>query len=252
MGAPELPGLVPAADYLTIMVRPTPYDLVFTDLADERFPAIQAAMDAAGYDHSDRDAFLLLRETVELLRDLRPDDGLGEGIDQLAALLHHAFLYRESGKTVITVDAPALDDLLRPGACTPGASPPGDLSPATYLQLPPGRVWATVVPGEAAEPMDGCFIHPAPTPGVIRTLGVFGVRPDRDGFSVVEAAGARPVALERADGSELFSSTLSGGAAAGLRSLAGPEELLELAWRSLPATNPTPVHAPTGAGQWTV
>jgi hypothetical protein len=55
--------------------------------------------------------------------------------------------------------------------------------------------------------------------------------PDRPGFSVVEVAGSRPSPLMRPDGSPLFSTTLPGGAAAGLYSLVGEEELLELGWR---------------------
>jgi hypothetical protein len=66
---------------------------------------------------------------------------------------------------------------------------------------------------------------------MLRVLGVFGIHRDREGFSVVEAAGARPVGLARADGSGLFEPTLPGGRAAGLFSISGVEELLELGWR---------------------
>jgi hypothetical protein len=66
----------------------------------------------------------------------------------------------------------------------------------------------------------------------LRVLGVFGVHPDREGFSVVEAAGKRPTALARQDGTPLFSPTLPGGAAARLLSLTGEEELLDLGWRT--------------------
>jgi hypothetical protein len=63
-------------------------------------------------------------------------------------------------------------------------------------------------------------------------LGVFGLHRDRAGFSVVEVTGSRPGALVRADGSGLFSPTLPGGVAAGLFSLTGEVELLELGWRT--------------------
>jgi hypothetical protein len=63
-------------------------------------------------------------------------------------------------------------------------------------------------------------------------LGVFGIHPEREGFSVVEAVGPQPVALERPDGTELFSPTLAGGQAAGLFSITGEEELLDLGWRT--------------------
>jgi hypothetical protein len=60
---------------------------------------------------------------------------------------------------------------------------------------------------------------------------VFGLQPERAGFTVVEVSGSRPVGLARADGSALFSPTLPGGVAARLFSLVGAEELLELGWR---------------------
>jgi hypothetical protein len=63
-------------------------------------------------------------------------------------------------------------------------------------------------------------------------LGVFGIHRDRQGFSVVEVTGHRPAGLARADGSQLFDPTLPGGRAAGLFSISGMEELLELGARS--------------------
>jgi hypothetical protein len=65
----------------------------------------------------------------------------------------------------------------------------------------------------------------------LRVLGVFGIHRDREGFSVVEAAGPRRSGLARADGSRLFDPLLPGGRAAGLFSISGEEELLELGWR---------------------
>ena len=87
-----------------------------------------------------------------------------------------------------------------------------------------------MIDDEAAEPMDGCFVHAAG--GELRVLGIFGLRPDREGFSAVETAGPRPHELERPDGTPLFSPVLTGGEAAGLYSLVGGEELLELGWRT--------------------
>ena len=49
----------------------------------------------------------------------------------------------------------------------------------------------------------------------------------------VEATGDRAEGLAREDGSPLFDPTLPGGAAAGLRSIVGEAELLELGWRTL-------------------
>jgi hypothetical protein len=79
--------------------------------------------------------------------------------------------------------------------------------------------------------LDGFFQYGA-RPDFLRVLGVFGIHPERPGFSVVEVAGPRPRDLSRPDNSPLFAPTLVGGSAAGIYSLTGGEELLELGWRS--------------------
>ena len=210
-------------------VRPTPFDFVFAPLADERFPAIRAALAAAGRDPRDRDAFLLVPEVVMLVREFRPDRGLGEGIDQLAALIHHAYLFWDSGCRVVAIGAEELGRLLADGA-DPAAGAKAEPSSARYVQVPERRVWARPVEGEPFEPLDGCFLDPAPDGG-LRVLAVFGLRPERAGFTVVEAQGARLAGLVRPDGTALFAPVLEGGAQAGLHTLAGTEELLELGWR---------------------
>jgi hypothetical protein len=71
-------------------VRSTPFDLAFQDFAQSEFPGIRTALEKAGVEPRDRDAFLMVPEVISLIRELRPDEGLGAGIDQLAALVHHA------------------------------------------------------------------------------------------------------------------------------------------------------------------
>jgi hypothetical protein len=100
------------------------------------------------------------------------------------------------------------------------------------VQLPERRVWAEVLPGQPHEPLDGCFVDRDLDPTSLSVLGIFGVHRDRPGFSVVEVSGPRSAGLARTDGSRLFASTLAGGSAAHLFSVAGAEELLELGWRS--------------------
>ena len=78
----------------------------------------------------------------------------------------------------------------------------------------------------------------------LRVLGVFGLRPERQGFSVVEATGPRPANLRRPDGTALFAPVLPGGSVARLHSLVGAEELLELGWRARQLAAPST----TGAG----
>lgn len=209
--------------------RPTPFDLVFGDTAGTIFPNIRLALRQSGPEPHDRDAFMMLREVVRLLRELRPEEGLGEGIDQLAALIHHSYLFWAAGCSVAHLSGEQLDDLL--GLALPRGEEQHD-PPPCYVQFPERRIWARAVAEKPPEPLDGCFIYAWPDQSALRVLGVLGLHRDRAGFTVVEVAGSRPFTLLRPDGSQLFSPTLAGGAAAGLFSLAGEEELLELGWRA--------------------
>jgi hypothetical protein len=221
----------------------TPFDLVFGEIGARTFPDIQAALSRAGADPRDRDAFLMTREAVSLLRELRPEEGMGEAIDQLAALIHHAYLFWAGGGNTITLQIPELEALLAGSPQIPDQHPePG----AYYVQLPERRIWAKAVLGSAPEPLDGCFVASLPDETSLRVLGIFGLRPERFGFTVVEVTGARAPGLSRSDGSELFSPTLPGGAAAGLFSLVGGEELLELGWRTRALAAP----ASAEVGRW--
>ena len=215
--------------------RPTPFELVFAPLADERFPAIRSALVEARRDPRDRDSFLLVRDVVTLVRDFRPESGLGEGIDQLAAFIHHAYLFWDAGCPLIVIGPEALARLLAdpPG---PVAEPQAEPRQAQYVQVPERQLWARPVEGEPFEPLDGCFLDLDPD-GRLRALAVFGLRPDRPGFTVVEARGPRPAGLVRPDGTALFAPLLPGGAEAGLHTLAGAEELLELGWRMREASS---------------
>jgi hypothetical protein len=210
------------------MSRPTPFELVFTRAAESSFPRIAASLAAGGHDPADRDAFLMDREVITLLRDLRPEEGLGEAMDQMVALVHHAYLAWAGGNVTIPIGREAAEELLdQPPSDAPASTDVG----AYYAQLPERMVWASVIEDESPEPLDGLFVSRAPG-GALRVLGIFGLRPERGGFSAVESSGPRLAGLAREDGSPLFDPTLSGGAPAGLRSLVGEAELLELGWRT--------------------
>jgi hypothetical protein len=223
------------------MARITPFDLVFNRAAESSFPRIASSLAAGGHDPADRDAFLMDREVVTLLRDLRPDEGLGEAMDQMVALVHHAYLAWADGGVTISVGREAAEELLAKAA---EAADSKDL-PAYYAQFPERMIWAAVVEDEAPEPLDGIFVSQVPG-GDLRVLGIFGLRPERAGFSAVEATGGRAEGLAREDGSPLFDPTLPGGAAAGLRSIVGEAELLELGWRTLSLA----AGVETGGARW--
>jgi hypothetical protein len=229
------------------MTRVTPYDLVFAELAEARFPAVLDACRRERIDRHDRDRLLLLREMVTLLHDLRPDEGIGDGTDEFVAFVHHAFAFWADGLVVHEVGEAALRTVLTgnatPAPRAPGdadasrtavrpaaGAPPGPLTRSCYIAVAERQVWGLPVPEAAHEPLDGLFLLPAPG-GTLRVLGAFGVHPQRLGLTVAEAAGARADALARADGTPLFAPRLPGGREAGLHEVAGAEELLELGWR---------------------
>lgn len=209
------------------MARLTPLELVFHRLAESSFPRIAASLAAGEHDPADRDAFLMDREVITLLRDLRPDEGLGEAMDQMVALVHHAYLTWAAGGVTVPIGRETAEELL---AAERPDGEPKDLPPY-YAQFPERLVWASVVENEAPEPLDGVFVSRDPGE-LLRVLGIFGLRPDRPGFSAVEAAGPRAPGLTREDGTALFEPVLPGAAAAGLYSITGEEELLELGWRT--------------------
>jgi hypothetical protein len=209
--------------------RPTPFDLVFAALADERFPAITESLAARGTDPHNRDAFLLDREAAGVLHELVPDEGAGEGITEHVALLHHAYLFWVHGRWAFSLATPRTRTLL----AEPGSSPDSLTHPAEYfVQFPERLLWAELIPDEPHEPLDGIFVGRLGADWSV--LGIFGLHPGRSGFTVASAAGPRASRLYRERGEPLFAPVLSGGAAAGLHSIVGQEELLELAARTAP------------------
>jgi hypothetical protein len=213
------------------MARPTPYDIAFGPSAEEPFARIQQSLKASERDPHDLDAFVLDREVVSYLRELVPEEGIGSGIEQHIALLHHAYLYWAEGGVVVRPSRTRTETMLR----EPPESAPGEAPKAYYFQLPERLIWGGLAPEEPHQPLDGLFVRPYPNDGFF-LLAVFGMHAGSEGFTVVDLDGYLDTALAREDGSPLFAPVLPGGAAAGLYSIAGGEELMELAARSVPLT----------------
>jgi len=236
-------------------MRPTPFGLVFADVATERFPAIAATLTQQELSSADRDHFVLLEPVGRMLRDIVPQDAGPDALEAHVLLLHHAYRHWAAGGWVYRIGERALEQAAS-GKRIASHLP----HPALYLQLPELRVWGVTTAGGPPgppEPLDGVFVSETSAPGGIAVLGIFGMRPDRAGFSAVGLEGhadvddpvgtEMEVAAARDDGGAAFGPTLAGGAQAGLYSLANAGELLLLTCRLL-ATLPAPAAGGMGTG----
>jgi hypothetical protein len=217
-------------------MRRTPFDVAFGPEAETWFPRIRASLAAARLDPHDAEAFILDREVVTYLRELVPEEGVGQAVAQHVALLHHAYLYWDEGGWIFRLAKDRARTLLLPSGSGPAAVEGGPVvTPprAYYVQFPERLVWGELAPDEPPTPLDGAFIRPWPAGGYF-VLAIFGMHPGHAGFSVVDADGYPEGELLREDGTALFGPMLPGGAAAGLYSIVGAEELLELAARTVP------------------
>lgn len=205
--------------------RPHPFELMFAGFREIRFPAIRGEL----RDESGIHAFLLAAAALELLRELRPDDGLGDAVDDFVALVHAAYLFWRDGERTVTCDEPATRRLCRPEAAIPGRAALA-ANVTEYIQIAPRLIWGQLADEEPFEPLDGWFAIPGD--GGLRVVACFGVHEQRPGVSVVAVEGRRPAKFERPDGTALFAPTMPGGDAAQLHAVSVPEELLLLGWRA--------------------
>jgi len=218
-------------------MRPTPFGLAFGEIA-QRFPAIAEALQQDGAAPVDRDRFVLLEPVGRLLREIVPNDAGADALEAHVLLLHHAFLHWSGAGRVYQIGELALRRAVSGKQITTQLP-----QPALYLQLPELRVWGAPNSAAPPEPLDGMFVSAAAAPGGVGVLAIFGLRPDRPGFSAVGIEGRADaddpgnteieVAAARDDGSPPFGPTLAGGSAAGLYSVANAGELLLLTGRLL-------------------
>ncbi len=216
-------------------MRATPFALAFGDI-EPRFPAIAEALQQDGAAPTDRDRFVLLEPVGRLLREIVPEDAGADALEAHVLLLHHAYLFWAAGQPIYQISDQTLRRAVAEKQIT--ARLP---HPAQYLQLPELRVWGSPNEASPPEPLDGMFVSAAPSEagggaGAISVLAIFGMRPDRPGFSAVGLEGrADPIEITAArdDGTAPFAPNLAGGTAAGLYSVANAGELLLLTCRLL-------------------
>ncbi len=205
--------------------RELPFEAIFGRFRD-RFEAIRLGLETAGLDPANRDGFLLHEDVAGLLRELRPDEGLGDAMSAAAALVHHAYLFWAGGERVMTISAQHLSSVLGSPYSSTSSVP---ASASGYVQLPPLMIWCRMESGPP-EPLDGWF-HRGDG-ATLTVLAILGFHRHRAGLTAVEAQGARPDRLIREDGSAAFAPlSTETGASAGIGSIADLAELLELAWR---------------------
>ena len=204
------------------VARPHPFDLVFGPLVDVHFPAIRDALppDAA------LDAFLVCTPALELLQELRPEEGLGAAVDDFVAFVHAAWRYWVDGAATRSLDAEATRALCAPEGLVALPAPRS----VQYIQVAPRLVWGQLADGEQWEPLDGWFA--LPDAAGLRVVACFGLHPERPGLTVAAVTGKAPPVAARADGSRPFTPQMPGGDLAGLYALADTGELLVLAWRA--------------------
>ncbi len=202
--------------------RPHPFTLVFGELAEARFPAIREAVG----DAPSVDQFLLAEAVVELLQELRPDEGIGEAIDDFVAFTHAAFCFWAAGSVTRDLDLATTRALCAEAGGGTHAEP----ATTTYIQVSPRLIWGQLGEETLHEPLDGWFALPEAS--AVRMVACFGVHAERPGLSVVSIVGTASESFVREDGTPRFAPTMEGGELAGLFAVASPEELLLLAARA--------------------
>lgn len=185
--------------------RQTPWALVFDApfFREDHFPRITADAEARGDPVADASSLLALPAGRALLDAVLPDDVRGPAaapgraasgasafvVDRYAALLFAAYRFWRDEAAEHACDEATVRALLEQGTLSADWS----LTQAPesgYVMLPRNLVWSRVDESAPAEPLDGFFwVHGGDELTVVAALGV---RAERGGFSVLDAAAAVP------------------------------------------------------------
>lgn len=206
------------------MSRINPFEFVFGGVADEVFPQILKELG----ERPGLTAFAGSATVQRMLPDVGQTDqpldpSVVEGHMRLLWIAHR---YWAAGTRTVTVDRTALEHLFDETALPDFVEPSVD---AVYMEFPQRWFWAQISDESPHEPLEGVFLA-ADESESLSALAVLGLRPDRPGFSQFMATATRDDFRAAADcvRRPLFSPTVDGGAAAGVRSITSEAELLHL------------------------
>jgi hypothetical protein len=209
--------------------RPTPFDLIFGDFADE-LSAIGSASVQAGHDLGDARTFASTPEVQRLLQRIEVPalvERAPEAAGEYLALVYAAARFAAAGKPVLASPRDRLEPVL-------DRLPPPRLpvipQNACYLQLPAHWIWAQATEDGPHEPLDGVFAVASPRGDVTTVVAILGWRAERGGFTqvTVQAGAADFAAARTMRRTPPFGPLMDAGASRGYRSVANPAELLAL------------------------
>lgn len=164
-------------------LRRTPFELVFPEL-EAAVPFVDAVLEEArarGVDPNVPQMFATLGSVAAKVLAVRGDETPTDGGDPYAALVFHAWHFARAGTSAHLITTAAARALVEGSV---PAAPPRPSAPAGYLQLPQHLFWVEADPQGVPESIDGLFWVEGPG-GVLHTLLVTGLRPDRPGLGIV-------------------------------------------------------------------
>jgi len=221
------------------MSRPTPFDLIFGEFAEELVAIGTASADPGG-ELDDLRGFAGIPEVQRLLQRIEvPElvEHAPEAASEYLALVFAAARFAAAGKLVLDVSRERLEPALE--QVPPPTTPPVP-DGACYLRLPPHWVWAQATEGGPHEPLDGMFVVRSHRGDVTTVVAVLGLRAERGGFTQVSArASPAEFAFARTlRRNPPFAPLMDAGAARGYHSVLNAAELLTLTHLALLAGEP--------------
>ena len=161
--------------------RVTPYELAFEDpqRIDELASAVEEEAAGRGVASRDLNGFLTLGTVDAFVREIAGEAADPAALHQYGPLAFHLVRFQREGKSLFLLSTHVARYLVE-GAPDGEPEPPAT---AGYLQLPQHLFW-TKAAGDAPESVDGVFWSSS-SGGILHTLMVTGIRPDRPGLGAI-------------------------------------------------------------------